>query len=139
MAAGDEELLAEMRSTLEVVRAASEQARRRASEARTTVEDKERLLSATVGGHGELRELTFHGTAYRELAPAELANLIVTTVRQARDRAQQTALAGSAKLTGDLSRLSDTAHRAKSFDELIDGIVGLVTTTDSRRDGFGVR
>jgi hypothetical protein len=139
MTAGDEELLADMRSTLEMVRAASEQARRRASEARTTVEDKEKLLSATVGGHGELCEITFHGTAYRELAPAELANLIVTTVRQARDRAQRTALAGTAKLTGDLSRLSDTARRARSIDELIEGIVGLVTTTDSRRDGLGVK
>ena len=82
---GDEELLAEMRSALDAVQTASDRARRQVQEARTTVRDKDHLLSVTVGGIGELRELTFHGDAYRELAPAELAALIVTTTTGARE------------------------------------------------------
>lgn len=136
MSLGDEELLAEMRSALGLVQAASDRMRRQVQQARTTVRDKERLLSVTVGGQGELCELTFHGDAYRQLAPAELADLIVTTAAKAREGARRRAMAGAAELTGDLTRLSDTARTAGSIDELVEGVVGLVTTAgDRRREG----
>jgi DNA-binding protein YbaB len=133
MSLGDEELLAEMRSALDLVQAASDRMRRQVQRARTTKEDRGRLLSVTVGGHGELIGLTFHGDAYRQLAPAELADLIVTTATSARDGARRAAMAGTAQLTGDLTRLSDTARTAGSVDELVEGIVGVVTAAEDRR------
>ncbi len=50
---------------------------------------KRRQVSATVDAKGELIELTFHGTGYRSLAPAELATIIVDTVRDAREEAHR--------------------------------------------------
>jgi hypothetical protein len=98
------------------------------------VEDKGHVLSVTVGGHGELSELAFHGDEYRRLAPAELAHLIVATVARAREGALRKAMAGAAELTGELTRMSDRARDATSIDELVEGIVGMVTAGDERRD-----
>lgn len=133
---GDEEMLAEMRSALESVQAAAERMRERVRQAKTTVEDKEKLLSVTVGGHGELTQITFHGDAYRRLAPAELADLIVTTVRTAREGAQRKAMAGAAELTGELPQLNAAARAAGTMDELVEGLVGLVSGGDDRRRGW---
>ncbi|MEU5941631.1 YbaB/EbfC family nucleoid-associated protein [Micromonospora sp. NPDC047548] len=135
MSLGDEELLAEMRSALKDVEATADRVRQRVREAKTTVEDKKKLLSVTVGGHGELTRITFNGDAYQQLAPAELADLIVTTARTAREGAQRKAMAGTAELTGDLSRLGDTARTAATMEELIEGIVGAVSGGDDRRRG----
>jgi DNA-binding protein YbaB len=134
---GDEELLAEMRSALEQVQAASDRVRRQAREAKTTVRDRERLLSVTVGGEGELRQITFHGDAYRDLPPAELADLIVKTTTKARDEARRKLLAGAGAFTGDLPRLHDTARHASSIDELVEGIVGMVSGAGEDRRGAG--
>lgn len=130
---GDEELLAEMRSALDGVQAAAERVRRRVREQRTSVEDKDKLLTVTVGGHGELAQIAFNGDAYRRLAPAELAELIVATARTAREGAQRKAMAGTAELTGDLAGLGGPARNATSMDELIEGIVRMVTPADGRR------
>jgi len=125
---GDEELLAEMTMALDRVREQSNRIRDQVRTAKTTVQDRERLLSATVDGHGELRQLVFHGDAYRDLAPAELADLIVQTVAKAKDGARRKAMAGVQALTDDLPGLGDTARGAATVDELIEGIVGLVST-----------
>ena len=92
-ALGDEELLAEMRSSLDRVNRAAERVRRQVRRSRTTVEDRDRLLSVTVDGHGDLCELTFHGEDYVDLPPAELADLIVKTVTAARLEARRKAMA----------------------------------------------
>ncbi|WP_320065631.1 YbaB/EbfC family nucleoid-associated protein [Micromonospora sp. RTGN7] len=134
-ALGDEELLAEMRSALEQVQAESDRVARQVRETKTTVQDKERRLSVTVGGQGELLQLTFHGDGYRRLAPAELANLIVTSVEKARDDALRKLMAGTAALADDLPRLHDTARQATSIDELIEGIAGVVGAAGDRRPG----
>ena len=66
------------------------------AEASTTVRSKDRMISATFDGRGELTELKFHNTRYREMAPAELANAIVKTLADGRGKA----LAGMAELNG---------------------------------------
>jgi hypothetical protein len=50
---------------------------------------KRRQVSATVDASGALVDLKFHGVAYRSLAPTELANIIVETIRNARTEAQR--------------------------------------------------
>ncbi|WP_432842798.1 YbaB/EbfC family nucleoid-associated protein [Dactylosporangium sp. CA-092794] len=134
---GDEELLAQMRAALEEVRTASDRIRRRVRQSRTTVRDREHRLSVTVGGQGELAELTFHGDAYRDLAPAELAELIVKTTGTARQEARRKALAGIGDLGADLGGLGSAAQDAGSLDELVESIVGTVTAAGERRDREG--
>ena len=51
---------------------------------------KRRQISVTVDARGDITEFKFHGTGYRNLSPAELADLIVQTIRQAREAAQGT-------------------------------------------------
>lgn len=50
----------------------------------STVRSKDRSLSMTFDGRGELTGMKFHGTKFRSMAPAELAHLIVETVRAGR-------------------------------------------------------
>ncbi|WP_432990141.1 YbaB/EbfC family nucleoid-associated protein [Dactylosporangium sp. CA-233914] len=136
---GDEELLAQMRSALDRVQSAAGRVRERVRQSRTTMQDKEHLLSVTVGGHGELAELAFHGDAYRELAPAELADLIVKTTTAARQEAQRKAMAGAAVLSADLGTLGTAARGAGSVEELVESIVGAVTAAGDRRREPGSR
>ena len=105
----------------------ADRVRRQTAEVKFTARDKDRLLSATVGGRGELREVTFHGDEYRELAPAELGALLVKTIEQARAGARQRAMASIGDLVADLPRLRATAQGASSFEDLLEGLVGLVT------------
>jgi DNA-binding protein YbaB len=50
----------------------------------STVRSKDRSLSMTFDGRGELTGMKFHGTKFRSMAPAELGHLIVETVRAGR-------------------------------------------------------
>lgn len=50
---------------------------------------KRRQVSAVVDARGDLVELKFHGSAFRSLASAELANIIVETIRDARAEAHR--------------------------------------------------
>ncbi len=50
---------------------------------------KRRQVSAIVDASGDIVELKFHGTGYRNLPPAELAGIIVDTIRTARAAAQE--------------------------------------------------
>jgi DNA-binding protein YbaB len=56
--------------------------------AQTTVTAKNRALTVTVDGRGDLIEIKFPTNAYRSMAPAELASLLVDTARAAREQAR---------------------------------------------------
>ncbi|GAA2025187.1 hypothetical protein GCM10009839_23990 [Catenulispora yoronensis] len=49
-----------------------------------TKRSRDRALTVGLGPGGVLTELTFHTTAYREMAPAELSRLVLDTVAAAR-------------------------------------------------------
>ena len=126
MMQGDDELLDQLRSRLADIESASRRARQHAREARNTAQDKEKLMTATVGGRGELQQIVFHGIAYRDLPPAELADVIVRTVARAREKAQESAMAIASELTGDMYSMGDKAKNAKSIDELVESVIGFV-------------
>ncbi|MEV4759505.1 YbaB/EbfC family nucleoid-associated protein [Micromonospora sp. NPDC049559] len=63
----------------------------RVADSRTTVTTKNRALSVTVNAQGELVEVKFPTGAYRTMAPAELAGLLVDAVRDAQLQARQQA------------------------------------------------
>lgn len=54
-----------------------------------TARSKRRQVSAKVDARGEILELKLHGDTYRSMAATELANLIVDTIRQARQAAKE--------------------------------------------------
>ncbi|MCM4084241.1 YbaB/EbfC family nucleoid-associated protein [Paractinoplanes hotanensis] len=58
------------------------------AEAETTVTAKNRAVSVTVDGRGDLTDVKFPTNAYRTMAPAELSSLLVETVTSARDQAR---------------------------------------------------
>lgn len=49
-----------------------------------TVTSAKNLLTVTVGPNGELQSLIFNSRSYRNMAPAELAHVILETVDRAR-------------------------------------------------------
>ena len=54
----------------------------------------------------------------------------------AREGAQRKAMAGAAELTGELPQLNAAARAAGTMDELVEGLVGLVSGGDDRRRGW---
>lgn len=50
----------------------------------TTVRAKDNSFSMAFDGRGDLTGITFHGTKYRTVAPAEHAHLLVETLRRGR-------------------------------------------------------
>ncbi|WP_156753226.1 YbaB/EbfC family DNA-binding protein [Actinokineospora pegani] len=52
--------------------------------AHTTVHAKDRSLSMTVDGRGELLEMAFTGTKHKTMPPAQLAHVIVETLARAK-------------------------------------------------------
>nr|MDT0664134.1 YbaB/EbfC family nucleoid-associated protein [Micromonospora sp. DSM 115978] len=91
---GDEQLeaaLAELVRTDEV----AQRVLREGAEVTAKASDKNKIMTVAVGGRGELKEIKFRGDGYRELAPAELADLLVKTIERARADARERALAGA--------------------------------------------
>ncbi|TYK43071.1 YbaB/EbfC family nucleoid-associated protein [Actinomadura decatromicini] len=83
--------------------------------ARTTVSADRRVLTVTVGPLGELVSLKFNDENYRDLAPTDLADLIVRTVEKAREKAM-----------GKMSEtLSPALPRGLDWDAVMNGRLDL--------------
>ncbi|NWJ70117.1 YbaB/EbfC family DNA-binding protein [Pseudonocardia sp. ICBG1122] len=54
------------------------------NEETTTVHSRDRSFSLTLDGRGDLAGVAFNGNRYRTLAPAELAQMLVDTMRTGR-------------------------------------------------------
>lgn len=94
------------------------------SEASTKVRAKDQSLEMTFDGRGELVELTFNGSKYRSLAPAQLARLIVDTIRAGRVQAQEkmAEIMGTPEIPGlDVAGLA--AGRVGP-EEMIEALIG---------------
>lgn len=63
---------------------------RKLSETTTVVESKNHMITVTLDGNGELSDLKFNTTAYRSMAPAELAAAITEVLQQARQQSLKT-------------------------------------------------
>jgi DNA-binding protein YbaB len=57
-------------------------------EVTNTVRSRRRQVSVTVDGRGEILDLKFHGQSYKSMDPADLAKLILDTIREAREEAR---------------------------------------------------
>ncbi|TDV42171.1 YbaB/EbfC family nucleoid-associated protein [Actinophytocola oryzae] len=112
-------------------------------EASTTVRAKDHSLEMTLDGRGELVELVFNASKYRAMPPAQLAQVIVETLRQGRVQAQQKMndLMGIPEIPGmDLAGLANGQVRP---DEMISQLIGPMFDTlnefgvEAERPGLG--
>ncbi|MFL6119322.1 YbaB/EbfC family nucleoid-associated protein [Actinophytocola sp.] len=104
-------------------------------EASTTVRAKDHSLEMTFDGRGELVDLVFNSSKYRAMPPAQLAQVIIETLRQGRAQAQQkmTELMGVPDIPGlDLNGLATGQVRP---DELLSSLIGPMF---DKLDDFGV-
>ncbi|OLR92311.1 hypothetical protein BJP25_22945 [Actinokineospora bangkokensis] len=60
---------------------------RRLGEVAATATSPRRVVSVTVGGQGQVTDVSFPTGAYKRMAPAELASAILSTIAEARDKA----------------------------------------------------
>ncbi|WP_261571079.1 YbaB/EbfC family nucleoid-associated protein [Frankia gtarii] len=118
-----EAAMAELARTEEV----TERIRRRGEETTYRTTDKNKLLSVTVGGRGELRELTFRGDGYRDLAPAELADLLVKTIERARKEVRRKVMAGVQELMLELPSPVGNLAEVDSAEGLVDELARMFT------------
>ena len=68
-------------------RAEAAATRRRINETTSTVTASRQTVKITVGAQGEVTAIEFPTGAYRRMAPKELADVLLTTLRQARAEA----------------------------------------------------
>ncbi|MFI6078704.1 YbaB/EbfC family nucleoid-associated protein [Actinoplanes sp. NPDC051343] len=104
--------ISQLQAEIEKQREAAADLNRDLGDTRHTVVAKNRAVSVTVNGRGELAEVRFPISAYRSMAPAELGDLLVTQVAEAQRRARTASMQrmtgllpsglGSLSGTGDL-------------------------------------
>lgn len=78
--------LAELIARYENIREQTIGARQRMREISCTVVAPRQVVSVTVGRHGVLTEIKFPTGAYKSMTPKELAEVIVKTFQQAREK-----------------------------------------------------
>jgi hypothetical protein len=62
------------------------QAREKLNTVTNSVTSPRQVVTATVGRHGEVIGLAFPTSAYKRMAPAELASVIIKTIQEAREK-----------------------------------------------------
>lgn len=98
-------------------------------EATTTVRAKDHSLEMIFDGRGELTEIVFNPAKYRAMPPAQLASVLVETLRAGRAQAQQKVhdLMGSPSIPGlDLEGLNTGKIRP---DQMIEALLTPVRDT----------
>ena len=108
---------------LEQVRRLAEDIRARGAAATFKAMPKNKMFTVTVGGQGNLQDITFRADAYRSLAPAELGKLLVATIEEARGKAVSAAMASIGELSPSQAMPLDLVKPAASMDELMDSLL----------------
>jgi DNA-binding protein YbaB len=90
----------------------------------TVVHSKDRMLTMTFNGRGELDKLTLNDSRYREMAPVELAKIFMETLAAGRREAVQKlgGLMGSDPLPG--VSFTDLASGQIDLMEVVNSLVG---------------
>ncbi|GAA3776843.1 YbaB/EbfC family nucleoid-associated protein [Streptomyces phyllanthi] len=136
MKPSNEALLREIQADFERTRDTFLEVQRSIGSLESTAESPDRMMSVTVDAQGQLSSLTFRGTGYRSMGPAQLADLIVSTVRRAQCDLQTKAQAAVAPM------LTDGAAGTFDGDSLWDLLPGSDDPANaeffkSLRGGFG--
>ena len=108
---------------LKRIRAAADDAEKVMADTSHTLMSKRRLFSVTVDAGGNLTALTFNGEAYRSLAPAELAQLIVDTTKTAREQCMAEAAKAVHEIWPEAGADFDIMNGATNLDDLMNGFM----------------
>ncbi|HEY3506080.1 MAG TPA: hypothetical protein VGN37_25245 [Actinocatenispora sp.] len=81
---------------------------------------RDHLVTATFGSDGALVDLRFNTTAYRSMAPAELATVVRETVEKARRRLRQELLTTLQPLMPGRVRVRDVAEGRLDVEEFLE-------------------
>lgn len=110
----------------------------------TTTRSKDRSFTIDFDGRGEVTGITFHGTQYRTMAPAEFSHLLVETIRTGRAECLRklSEVVGEELLPG--VSFTDLASGKLRPDEIFDKVVaplagegfdgGLLGRREDKRD-----
>ena len=111
----------------------------RVQDTSTTVQSKDRTLSMTFDGRGELEKVTFHGTRFRGLTGPELGKVITETLATGRGQAMEKlgGLMGDDVLPG--ISFSDMTTGKVGLDQVIGSFLGAALAGVPDRVGEGVR
>ncbi|CUU56046.1 YbaB/EbfC DNA-binding family protein [Parafrankia irregularis] len=123
----DESLLEAARAELARTEEVTARIRREGAAVRHQASDRGKLLTVTASGDGEITAISFRGDGYRDLAPAELADLLVKTIEQARTGARSIALAGLQDLMLDLPSPIGRLGEVDTSEELVEELLGMFT------------
>jgi hypothetical protein len=93
------------------------------AEATTTVKAKDRSLTIDFDGRGEITAISFQGTKYRGMAPAELSHVLLETIQAGRAQCMRklTEAMGQDILPG--INFADLASGKMDADEILEKVV----------------
>ncbi|MFD2473437.1 YbaB/EbfC family nucleoid-associated protein [Amycolatopsis silviterrae] len=103
-----------------------DETRREVETATSTVTSARREVTATVGRTGELTELSFPTSAYKRMAPTELASVIVQTISAAREKS----------ITAAAELMAPLLPPGISAQDLMSGKADVNTLFSARVPGF---
>lgn len=131
-----DQALAEIGQKQQQMRAVEEQLLSRSATARS----KDRMVSATVTAGGELSTLEFHDERYRTMAKAELADIIVKVVGEARAEMLNQVNEALAPQMDGIADLREQLHGGSPWGEFLQPLLKMqqdVTDemTRQQRDG----
>jgi DNA-binding protein YbaB len=89
------------------------------AETQTTVASKNHAISVTVDSRGELADIRFRTNSYRTMAPAELAQLLMDTVKAARTEARAAVAEAFAPLLPAGTPLLDMMNGTVDFEAMM--------------------
>lgn len=95
-----------------------------------TVSSVRNELTVTVGHTGEIQTLRFNNRDYRNLGPEALAELVTTTITQAREQVAEAVQAAMRPMLGDDSSLQGMLTGEVDWQEMFPA--GLFDQIDSR-------
>jgi DNA-binding protein YbaB len=100
-------------------RARMEEVRAELRAANASVTSKDRMVTAVVGAQGQIVSLTFHTTAYRSMAPAELGAALVDVLNEARARIGDEVLTTMRSVSGMGEVLRHSMTGGTELDKLL--------------------
>ncbi|GLY73781.1 YbaB/EbfC family nucleoid-associated protein [Actinoallomurus iriomotensis] len=96
-----------------------EEVRAELREATASVTSKDRMVTAKVGPQGQVVALTFHTTAYRAMAPAELGDVVADVLNEARAKLGEQVVEKMRSLSGIGEALRHSMTGGTELEELL--------------------
>lgn len=88
-------------------------------ESTASVTSKDRMVTAKVGAQGQVVSLTFHTTAYRSMAPAQLAGILTDVLNEARAEIGDKVITSMSSFRGIGEALRTSMTGGTELDELL--------------------